>query len=81
MNYDMSKPPNLDARWNGTGDKNQSHFFEPVENPLQTPSPQSVRAISEASPTSHETPPQALARIEEVSELTSTVCFGTVSGI
>ena len=81
INYDMSEPPNLDVHWNGTGDESQSPFFEPVENPLQTPSPQSVRASSEASPTSHETSPQVLARIEEVSDLASTVCFGTVSDI
>ena len=80
MNYDMSEPPSLDAHWNRAGDENQSPFFEPIiiEKPLRTPSPQSVRASSEAS---LETPPQALVRIEEVSELTSTVCFGTVSGI
>ena len=82
-NYGVSEPPNLDAHnpngwhWNGTGDKNQSPFFKPTENPLQTPNSRSVRASSEASP-SHETP-QVLARIEEVSELTE--CFGTVSGI
>ena len=87
MSYDMSEPPNLDAHdpddwhWNGIGDENQSSFIEPIKNPLQTANPQSVRASSEASPTSHETPPQVLARIEEVSELALTVCFGTVSGI
>lgn len=84
--YDMPEPPNLDMddpdgwHWNGTGDENQSPFFEPIENPLQTPISQSVCASSEASPTSHETSPQVLARIEEVSELTFTVCFGTVRG-
>ena len=87
MSYDMSEPPNLDAHdpddwhWNGIGDENQSSFIEPIKNPLQTANPQSVRASSEASPTSHETPPQVLARIEEVSELALTVCFGTVSDI
>ena len=84
-NYGVSEPPNLDVHnpdgwhWNGTEDENQSPFFEPMENPLQTPNSWSVRASSEASPTSHETSPKVLAHIEEVSELT--VCFGTVSGI
>jgi hypothetical protein len=84
MNYGVSEPPNLEAHnpdgwhWNGIGDENQSPFFEPMENPLQTPNSRSVRASSEASP-SHETSPQVLTRIEEVSELTE--CFGTVSSI
>jgi hypothetical protein len=78
MNYDMLEPPNLDAHdpddwhWNGTEDENQSPFFNPIENP---PNLWPVRASSEASPTSHETPPQVLARIEEVSKPASTVCF------